>query len=582
MSTVNRPKTRAGAEFFQQPTTAAHRQYEALRAYFVEGLAAAAVAEHFSYTTAAFYALCRDFRAQRLEFFRAPSKPGPKQAPKRAAARERVIQLRKQNYSAYDIQQRLRAEGLQLSVTVIDQLLREEGFAKLPRRCQSERALRVRPEPAEPTTIEAVDWNTWQSAETVAGGVFVFVPLLVAWGLEQWPQRAQLPGSAPIPALNMLLTLLALKLTGHERLSHVMDVCTDPGLSLFAALNTLPKTTALSTYSYRVTRPMTASLLQSYHQALRQAGLVQGDCFNLDFHAIPQRGAAAVLEKHYVSARSRRERAILVFLVQDSDALVLCYADATLQKREQAAAILQFVEFWRHQSGTCPALLIFDSQLTTYRTLAQLDDQGIYFITLRRRGKTLLQALTESPPSAWKRLRLSGVNRRYRQVRYQESSVTLRGLTRPFRQLAVAGLGHDEPTLFLTNDAQLKPLDLVERYAHRMLIENAIAENVDFFHLDALTSAIALQVDLDVMLTLIANALYRQLARQLKGFETAHPKQLFRRFLDTPARLTVTDQHVTVQLQRRAHHPILLASNLLNATPAVPWWQGRQLRLQIG
>jgi hypothetical protein len=193
-----------------------------------------------------------------------------------------------------------------------------------------------------------------------------------------------------------------------------------------------------------------------------------------------------------------------------------------------------------------------------------------------------LQALTESPPSAWKRLRLSGVNRRYRQVRYQESSVTLRGLTRPFRQLAVAGLGHDEPTLFLTNDTQLKPLDLVERYAHRMLIENAIAENVDFFHLDALTSAIALQVDLDVMLTLIANALYRQLARHLKGFETAHPKQLFRRFLDTPARLTMTDQQVTVQLQRRAHHPILLASNLLNSTPAVPWWQGRQLRLQIG
>jgi hypothetical protein len=493
-----------------------------------------------------------------------------------------VIQLRKQNYSAYDIQQRLRAEGLRLSVTMIDQLLREEGFAKLPRRRRSERDLRARPEPAPPTTIEAVDWNTWQSAETAAGGLFVFVPMLVAWGLEQWPQRAQLPGSTPIPALNMLLALLALKLTGHERLSHVMDVCTDPGLSLFAALNTLPKTTALSTYSYRVTRPMTASLLQSYHQALRQAGLVQGECFNLDFHAIPQRGEAAVLEKHYVSARSRRERAILVFLVQDSDALVLCYADATLQKREQADAILQFVAFWQHQYGTCPALLIFDSQLTTYRTLARLDDQGIHFITLRRRGKTLLQALTESPPSAWKRLRLSGVNRRYRHVRYQESSVTLRGLTQPFQQLAVAGLGHDEPTLFLTNDAQLKPLDLVERYAHRMLIENAIAENVDFFHLDALTSAIALQVDLDVMLTLIANALYRQLARQLKGFETAHPKQIFRRFLDTPARLTVTDQQVTVQLQRRAHHPILLASNLLNSTPAVPWWQGRQLRLQIG
>lgn len=96
-----------------------------------------------------------------------------------------------------------------------------------------------------------------------------------------------------------------------------------------------------------------------------------------------------------------------------------------------------------------------------------------------------------------------------------------------------------------------------------------------------MTSAIALQVALDVMLTLIANALYRQVARQLKGFETAHPKQIFRRFLDTPARITVTNQHVTVQLRRRAHHPILLASNLLNSTPAVPWWQGRQLRIQI-
>ena len=93
-----------------------------------------------------------------------------------------------------------------------------------------------------------------------------------------------------------------------------------------------------------------------------------------------------MLEKHYVSARGRRERAILVFLVQESEALVLCYADATLHQREQADAILQLVEFWQHPYGTCPALLMFDSPLTTYRTLARLDAQGIHFITLRRRG----------------------------------------------------------------------------------------------------------------------------------------------------------------------------------------------------
>jgi hypothetical protein len=99
--------------------------------------------------------------------------------------------------------------------------------------------------------------------------------------------------------------------------------------------------------------------------------------------------------------------------------------------------------------------------------------------------------------------------------------------------------------------------------------------------LDALSSAIALQVDLDVMLTLIANALYRHLAKHLTGFETAYPKQLFRRFLNTPARVTVTDTTIRVCLRRRAHHPILLNSGLLTARPCVPWWGNRQLHLEI-
>ena len=77
-----------------------------------------------------------------------------------------------------------------------------------------------------------------------------------------------------------------------------MDVCNDPGFALFAALNGLPKTTALSTYSYRVTRALILSLLHSYHQALQQEGWLRGECFNLDFHAIPQRGEEAGLEKH--------------------------------------------------------------------------------------------------------------------------------------------------------------------------------------------------------------------------------------------------------------------------------------------
>lgn len=551
-----------------------------MRAYFLEGLPATVVAERFGYQPATVRSLCRDFRQQRLTFFPTP-KPGPKQAPKSDPVGERIIELRKRNYSIYEIQAQLAPEQVTLSHSVIQQLLRREGFAKLPRRRDEERPVRRRPDPAALADIRAVDWSTESVFETQAGGLFVFIPTLVAWDFVGWMAQAQLPGSSMMPALNPLLAMLALKLTGQERLSHLMDVCTDPGFALFAALNALPKTTALSTYSYRVTRAMILSLLDSYPQVLQPSGLLRGECVTLDFHPIPQRGEEAVFEKHYVSKRSRRERAVLVFLAQDSDTRVLCYANATVTQATQAEEILRLVEFWTVHHGPPPPRLSFDSRLTTYPQLGRLHEQGIHFITLRRRGQALLHQVAALPASAWKPLRLSSGSRRFRHVRYVESTVRLRGLSIPRRQLAVEGLGHEHPPLFLTNDSTRKPLDWSEYYAHRRLIDNSIAENVAFFHRDALSSAIALQVDLDVMLTLIANALYRHLAKHLTGFETAYPKQLFRRFLNTPARVTVTATTVRVCLRRRAHHPILLNSGLLPACPCVPWWGNRQLHLEI-
>ncbi len=580
MSQVIKPNIRPGADFFLQPQSAPQRQYEALRAYLVEGLPAAQAAARFGFSTATLYSLCRDWRAGRLHFF-APTKPGPKTAPKRDPLRQRVVALRKLNYSIYDIQLLLRAEQQELSHTVIHQILREEGFAKLPRRRQQDRPPQPRPEPAETADIRQLDWSQFASFETEGAGLFLFVPTLVQWKLQQWVRRARLPGSRMIPALQSVLSLLALKLTGKERLSHVMDVCADPGFALFAGLNVLPKTTALSTYSYRVTREMTASLLSSYHQALSQSGLLPGNSFNLDFHAIAHRGQQAVLEKHYVSSRSRRERSLLAFLVQDHDSHILCYANATVRQDQAAQELLRFVDYWQQQQGCLPPQLVFDSQLTTYAVLDRLDKQDIRFITLRRRGSSLLRQLQALPAQAWKRMTLSGVSRRYRSLHFTESLVALKGVSRPLRQLAVRGLGHEQPTLFLTNDSVSKPLELVQRYAGRMLIENGIAENVNFFHLDALSSAIALQVDFDVMLTLMANALYRKLAQDLTGFEKAQPKQIFRRFLNAPARVKVTETQVRVSIRRMAHHPILLAGAALRPTPSVPWWQGRRLLLEI-
>ncbi len=580
MSNVDAPQLRPGSELFLTPSCARQRQYEALRAYLVEGLQAAEAAARFGYSSATLYSLCRDLRAGRLQFFQ-PVTPGPKTAPKRDAIRERVIELRKLNYSIYDVQKILRQDNVAASHALINRILHEEGFARLPRRSAGERPLLVRPDVAEVADVRRLNWNKFAQFETPAGGLFLFIPTLVEWGFGRWVSKAGLPGSRMIPPLQSLLSLLALKLTGKERISHVTDVSFDPGFALFAGLNAIPKTTALSTYSYRVTRAMTESLLTSYVKGITQAGLLPGESFNLDFHSIPHRGEHAVLEKHYISEHSRRERAILVFLVQDVGSRVLCYADATVRKDSAAEEILNFARFWKETRGKLPPHLVFDSQLTTHAVLDRLDREGILFITLRRRGQALLRTLAALPASAWNRMTLSGVSRRYRTVYYTESSVKLRPLRRPLRQVAVRGLGHEQPTLFLTNDSVIKGAALVERYARRMLIENGIAENIDFFHLDALSSAIAIQVDLDVMLTLIANALYRQLAQQLTGFEAAQPKQIFRRFLNTPARVTVTPEQVRVRIRRLAHHPLLLDSNVLEATPAVPWWEGRTLHLEI-
>jgi len=153
--------------------------------------------------------------------------------------------------------------------------------------------------------------------------------------------------------------------------------------------------------------------------------------------------------------------------------------------------------------------------------------------------------------------------------------------TGTLRQLLIRDLGHAEPTVLLTNDLTSSLSALITRYAQRMLIENGLADSVDFFHLDALSSAVALNVDFDVLLTLIGSGIYRLLARSLRGYERVRARQLFRRFLDTSARVTVSDAEVTVRLPRRTHNPILLDAGLIGPAVAIPWWQGRALRIEI-
>jgi hypothetical protein len=144
-------------------------------------------------------------------------------------------------------------------------------------------------------------------------------------------------------------------------------------------------------------------------------------------------------------------------------------------------------------------------------TLNKLNRQHIQFITLRRRTPQLVQEPAARPPSAWRRIELEGVSRIYRTPRILDERVTLTNYEGPLRQITVADLGHEEPTLLLTNQLSRSPAKLIGRYAQRMLIENNIEDGVNFFHMDALSSAVALKVNCDLQPTLMASSLYRYL-----------------------------------------------------------------------
>jgi len=314
-----------------------------------------------------------------------------------------------------------------------------------------------------------------------------------------------------------------------------------------------------------------------------QLGLTRGHSFDLDFHTIPFHGDDALIEKHYVSKRSRRQKGILAFLVQDAETRVFCYANGELRKDQQNDAILRFVRFWKERTGRYPQELIFDSKLTTCAKLNELNRLGIPFITLRRRSKGLMQEINQTPSSAWRRIELKGASRQYNHPRILDRRTTLTDYAGPVRQVIVTDLGHEEPTILLTNQLTRTAAHLVGRYAQRMIIENSIADGIDFFHMDALSSAVAMKVNCDLQLTLMASSLYRLLAGRIgRGYEHAESRHLFQDFVNATAQVKMTESEIVVRYQRRAHNPLLIAAGFDTTETVIPWLRRKRLRLAFG
>jgi hypothetical protein len=583
ISTKNDLTERQASQFFAAPETPQHRQYEALRTYFVEGGSSAEIAQRFGYSPGSFRVLCHRFRHDpdyRQGFFQI-LRTGPNLARVRDRARELVIALRKQYLSVYDIQRDLAQAGHTLSTHSITLILQEEGFARLTRRRDDERPPATQPEPAAIADIRTLEY-TPRTFRTRLGGLFVFVPLMRDLRLAEVVRQARLPGSLMIPAEQAVRTLLALKLIGKERKSHVMGLVSDEGIALFAGLNVVPKRSYLASYSSSVDDRVNDRLMAAWFNETPRAGLKRGDSFELDFHTVPANTTKEPLEKHYVSRRSRSQQGILTFLARDAELRVICYARAGIAKADQPDEILRFVDFWKKHTGSLPGELVFDSKLTTYAQIDSLNQRDIHFITLRRRTRKMLGDIWSRPASAWRRITLPALTRQYRTPKVLDERIHLKGYQGEIRQVTVIELGHEEPTILLTNNKKIGLTALVTRSAQRMLIENGISEAVQFFHIDALSSMVGLKVDFDLQITLMASTLYRLFAEKIgAGYGHTQAKKLFRNLLEVSATVVIEANRVVVTLDKRAHNPFLVKSRLADQPTPMPWFGGKQLIIKF-
>jgi transposase len=571
---------RAGAEYFIRPAGPSQRRYEALRAYFVDGMPASEVADRFGYSTASVHQMATLLRTGKLSLFTDP-RPGPK-GPRKAAGelRARVLALRAAGHSVTEIAAALTGQGLPVSAQTTWQILDGEGIGRLPRRDEGRRGPPARLQP-----VKAAKLPGWPGAPVSLpcdhAGLLLLFPAMAGLRLPALVRAAGYPSTRQLTAWQSIGSLLLAKCDRTARIHHAGSLADDAGLAFTLGLTALPKATHLGSYSWRVRRESNIRLLSGLTAGLRPLGLATGqDGFNCDFHAIRHHGADAQLEKHYVPRRSQRARAVLTFFAQDHASTEMVYANADLTKAEQAAEIIAFADYWNNATGAEPGLLVFDSQLTTYKILEQLSGRGIRWLTLRQRGKAELDRLAALPASAWKTVTISRPGR-YRRPRLHEDMIKIKDLSAKARQIAVTNIGRDEPTLVLTNDLVTPAKDLFARYAERMMAENELDAYIGGFHLDALTSGVPLNVDLDTTLTVIAGNLYRLLARKLDRYENATPDRIWRHFLDATGTLHITGGSVTCALNLRSHHPVLIDAGFADLQTPIPWWGGRTLRFRF-
>ena len=573
-------------EFFTKPQSIAHKQYEALRAFYVEGRSAAEVAEQFGYTLSSFYSLNRDFKqqlaaSQAVEQFFVSSLKGRKPKETMGKVEGLIIKLRQQDLSVPEIKATLDAQGDDVSESTIYTVLKQAGFGRLPRRSVAQRQEALSSVQLSAPTSQPLSYISEQFSTQQSIGLLGLLPYLQRYGVHPIIANSEYPETKPLNRLSSILSFVALKLSSIRRYGADDLWCMDRGLGLFAGLNVLPKTAWFSAYSYRVSRGMNQSFLKALHRCWQQQGLL-GDSANLDFTTLPHWGDATHLEGNWSGARNKSLTSILAVLGQDPDSGLITYGDTTVRHASQNKVVLEFVDFYQARPDHPLNYLIFDSKFTTYEQLKQLDElpNPIRFITIRKRGKRIVKELNALPQSAWKTIRVQAADGRTRTLQVHEQTVFLKGYGKDIRQLAIAGTGRIKPALLITNDFEIPIKQAIHKYARRWLVEQEIDEHIQFFHLNRLSSSMVIKVDFDLTMSILAHNLYRLLALDLEGYSHLNATSLFEKFICNSGYVSIAPDAILVTMKKKRYLPILLRALEPFQNQPIAWMENRRLNFR--
>jgi len=557
-------------QFFANPVQPLHRQYLALRSFYLEEKSAEDAATQYGYTVHAVYALAKNFKT-RFEnsrhngtelFFQELKLGRPKRVPD-SSLEEIIVNFRKKQLSVPDIKILLDGKGFKVSEGFVYRVCDENGFARLPKRSTGQRQKLMESsgymDVVQAPVSTMLPFSEAERFSSKGVGVLCFLPFIKAYGIDKAIEKSSYPKTKQIGKLQSVLAFLALKLSNVQRYGQDDGWCMDRGLGMFAGLNVLPKTTWYSTYSDAVERKDNIAFLKSINMIFAAHGFLS-DTANLDFTAIPYWGDGDPFENNWSGKRSKALISIQAALAQDPETGILCYGDTTVKHSNQDNVILEFIDFYHAGTGKNINYLVFDSKFTTLENLGRINSQGIKFITIQRKSKHLNEKVEQIPDSQWKTAKVEKANHKSRTVLYSESTVMNKKYgDQLLRQIFIKGKSV-KPATILTNDFKLKAEDVIRRYSKRWLVEGEISEQIHFFHLNRNSSGIVIKVDFDLTMTILAHNLYRLLAAELPGYSHNKAQSLYDTFIDNYGEIETGSDVITVKMNRKRALPLLRES----------------------